>query len=370
MFLAEADIRERLASGSLRIDPALEDRHLGSFAIDLRLGTQFAKLPFARASGLVIDPARAHDVVPEARSLQTIELGESFQLPPGGAVLAVSLEFVYFPLDLAGFLFPRSSLERLGLSLATGIIDPGYQGKLTFHIRNGNSASFLLRPGQAIIRLCFAQLSRASSVSVASYAPSKSSLETSPSDAEIQTLKAALERAPQRVSDPSSPNTSLPARLAAVLAAEKATKGKLLEQLMEDIFGSVDGLRIMKRNARLRAEELDLVIKNDLMTGFWRLAGSPIIVECKNWAEKVGAPEISILLDKLQALSPDAKTGILVALNGITGDTYADAVLKVREARQRGRYIIVLDRNDLQEIAHGVSLSHIIEKKYDATILI
>ena len=128
--------------------------------------------------------------------------------------------------------------------------------------------------------------------------------------------------------------------------------------------------QILKRNARLRAEELDLVIKNDLTTGFWRLAGSPIIVECKNWAEKVGAPEISLLLDKLQAIGPDAKTGILVALNGITGNSYADAVLKVREARQRGRYILVLDHHDLQEIADGMSLTHVVEKKYGETILI
>ena len=284
--------------------------------------------------------------------------------------MGVSLEFVYLPADLAGFLFPQSALERLGLSLAAGSVEPGFQGRLSFLIRNSNPIGFVLRPGQLIIRLCLAQLSRASEYSVAPYASGKPPLEMSPDGDEIRNLKAALEPdAPRRVGYP-PPDRSLPERLAAVLAADKATKGKLLEQLMEDILGSIDGLQILKRNARLRAEELDLVIKNDLTTGFWRLAGSPIIVECKNWAEKVGAPEISLLLDKLQAIGPDAKTGILVALNGITGDSYADAVLKVREARQRGRYILVLDHHDLQKIADGMSLTHVVEKKYGETILI
>ena len=76
------------------------------------------------------------------------------------------------------------------------------------------------------------------------------------------------------------------------------------------------------------------------------------------------------MLEKLQALSPDAKTGILVALNGVTGTGYSDAILKIREARQRGRYVLILNGNDLQKIAEGASLSSIIEKKYDETILI
>jgi Restriction endonuclease len=100
------------------------------------------------------------------------------------------------------------------------------------------------------------------------------------------------------------------------------------------------------------------------------VAGSPIIVECKNWTEKVGAREIGVLLDKLHSVSPDAKAGILVAPNGITGDSYSDAVLKIREARQRGRYILVLDLKDLEDIAKGMSLSDVVQKKFDVTILI
>jgi len=370
VFLAEADIRARIANGGLRIDPSLDDRHLSSFAIDLRLGTQFLNLPFAGTAGIIIDPARAQDLVPEARSLQTVALGDRLELAPGAAVLGVSLEYVYLPSDLAGFLFPRSSLERLGLVLGAGSIDPGYQGKLTFLMRNNNTVSIVLRPGQPIIRLCLAQLSRPSRPLAARPALAKPSLGILPDDVALQTLKSTVDRYAGRGAVDATPDSTFSARLAVLLAAKGAAKGKLLEQLMADMFGAVDGLRIMKRNARVRAEELDLVIKSHIETGFWRIAGSPIIVECKNWAAKVGAREITLLLEKLQALSPDAKTGILVALNGITGNSYKDAVLKIREARQRGRYILVFDRHDLKEIAGGTSLDQMIEKKYDATILI
>jgi Restriction endonuclease len=189
-------------------------------------------------------------------------------------------------------------------------------------------------------------------------------------DAEIRLVKKALERdAPARSTKATSMAT-LSERIAAAEAKKDAKKGGMLEKVVEDIFSSLEGLRVVKRNARLRAEELDLIIQNDLHTGFWRVAGSPLIVECKNVRKRVGAAEISLLLDKLASVGPDAKTGIMVAMNGITGNPSRDAVLKIREARREGRYILVLDRSDLQEIAKGASLGTIIERKYNETILI
>jgi Holliday junction resolvase-like predicted endonuclease len=77
-------------------------------------------------------------------------------------------------------------------------------------------------------------------------------------------------------------------------------KGPLLEALMEELFAGVEGLSVVKRNARLRAEEIDLIVKNNLGNGFWQIAGSPILVECKNRSGKTGAREISVLVDKLR----------------------------------------------------------------------
>jgi Holliday junction resolvase-like predicted endonuclease len=182
-------------------------------------------------------------------------------------------------------------------------------GTLRYLLRNRNSVPILLYPGLRIARLCLAQLSHATS--------HKYSIRSIPFPAEIESLKATLEEAVQQRSSDAVSSQSLSRRLSEALTAKGTNKGKALEELMADLFTRLDGLHIIKRNARLAAEELDLIIKNDLTTGFWRIAGSPLIVECKNWSGKVGAREISVLVDKLQALSPDARAGILVALNGV-----------------------------------------------------
>jgi deoxycytidine triphosphate deaminase len=345
VFLSEQDIRDRLAKGDLGIDPRPDENQIGSFAIDLCLGTQFL-----------------HPSVTESHP-QTIAIGDSLSVAPGASVLAVTLEYVYLPLDLAGFLFPKSSWERVGLSLTPGTIDPGFRGKLTLVLHNTGLIPVLLHPGLRIVRLCLAHLSRPpTDAYMARFVPV---------EAEIASLKAKLSPATaQDAPTTATLNQSFSLRLSEALSAKGAVKGKALEESMEELFNSVPGLRIIKRNARLKAEELDLVIKNDLTTGFWRVAGSPLIVECKNWSGRVGAREISILIDKLHSLGPDAKAAILVSPNGVTGDSASDAVLKIREARQRGLYVIVLDCFDLEALVKGVPLAEVIECKYEAILLI
>jgi dCTP deaminase len=344
MSLSEPDIRARLAKGDLRIDPPPDDALLSALGIDLRLGTGFI-----RTSKLSSAP-------------EQIELGEKLTILPQEAILVSTLEYVYLPQDLAGLVFPRASLIRVGLFVATSRIDPGFQGKLTFSLHNGGSVPVVLRSGQSIAQLCFETLS-----DPVTSRPVRSSL---PLDAEIRSAKSALQKIEPRRAPSAAAAQSLRELWTRVLTTKGTAKGKVLEEFMDKLFTGLDGLSVLKRNARLRAEELDLVIMNSLDKGFWRLAGSPIIVECKNWSAKVGAREISVLIEKLQALSPDAKTGILVALSDITGRPNSNAVLKIREGRQRGRYILLLNRTDLEKIVNGEPLAQVIERKYVETLLI
>lgn len=143
-------------------------------------------------------------------------------------------------------------------------------------------------------------------------------------------------------------------------------RGKVLERLALQVFLTIKGLQVIRTNARLEAEELDVYLQNNIGQGFWKIAGSPIIVECKNWSEKVGAAVIGSLFDKLKSIGPDAKTAILVAPAGVT----ADALLKIREKRQHGLYILTLDDADLEEIANGTHAAQVIERKYHALLLI
>lgn len=59
-----------------------------------------------------------------------------------------------------------------------------------------------------------------------------------------------------------------------------------------------------------------------------------------------------------------------MAPNGVSGNFHSDGVLKIREKRQQGHYIILFDRQDLKEIAKGTHAAEVIERKYDALCLI
>ena len=148
------------------------------------------------------------------------------------------------------------------------------------------------------------------------------------------------------------------------IASGSNEKGKALEEFGSYIFASAKGVSIIKRDARLAAEEIDLIIRNNASIGFWRHAGPVIAVECKNWSSRVGAKEISVFAANLATLGPDAKTGILIAPNGISGDSYSDAVLKIREQRMAGKNILVIERADLESLANGEYLTDLLERKH------
>ncbi len=57
-------------------------------------------------------------------------------------------------------------------------------------------------------------------------------------------------------------------------------------------------------------------------------------------------------------------TGLLITLNGITGDKNKDARLLIREYRQKGIGIVVIENEDLLEMANGIHPSDKIREKY------
>src|SRR5229473_7462927 len=130
MFLGDLEIRQCLATGRLGIDPPPDESQLSAFAIELRLGTQFLKLPIGDQAMDALDPGRPWHMVPDRESLYAIELGDRVTISSGEVIMGTTLEYVHLPVDLAGFLFPKHALERVGLSLSTGTVDPGFQGRL------------------------------------------------------------------------------------------------------------------------------------------------------------------------------------------------------------------------------------------------
>ena len=344
MFLNDKQILQRLQKSELLIEPDPDELQIGPFTVDCRLGTQFFHLPSAHViQNGVFDPFEADtiDRLSFYSQLETVELGERIVIQPHSSLLGVTYELIQFPFDLAGFIFPRSSWERLGLTIVPSTISPGFKGKLTLSLHNHGNIPLALYPGIRIIQLAFAEIQSAiENTYVHKYRPA-----TEPQiskiylDSDIQKIKTIKAEKQKELFSKKTSATDLHNIITTVFEESGYKKGKALENLAVEIFESIKGLKIIKVNARLHAEELDLLLKNNIGVGFWRLAGSPIVVECKNWSQKVGAREISVLFDKLLSLGPKACTGILIAPNGVTGDSHSDAILKVREKKTtRKRY--------------------------------
>jgi len=140
-------------------------------------------------------------------------------------------------------------------------------------------------------------------------------------------------------------------------------KGDTFENLVAYLIAQIEGLEIVSRDARGKADEVDLVIYNDHTNihffGPWDWT---ILVECKNWQEPVGAQEIDSLLAKLRARG--LKHAFLIVRKGISGDEYHDAVLKILTIRSEGFRILVFSLADLQAVTSPAAFCELVKQKF------
>lgn len=155
VLLSDRDIRARLASGDLGLDP-LDVQMVQPSSVDVRLDRAFRlfdnhKYPF-------IDPAEDQ---PELTRLVEVGPDEAFILHPGEFVLGATYERITLPDDVAARLEGKSSLGRLGLLThsTAGFIDPGFSGHVTLELSNVSTLPIKLWPGMKIGQVCYFQLS-------------------------------------------------------------------------------------------------------------------------------------------------------------------------------------------------------------------
>ena len=162
--LTKQEILERVRKGDIAFRPGLDSFQLQSHAVDLRLGFTFLipkvwRMTEKGREALSIDPLRDHG--PEYFDIVELEQGQTFDLLPEEYVLVSSFETIKVPNDLMAILYPRSSVNRKGLSVdLTGIIDSGYEGPLTLPIRNNTRSQVIeLHPGERFCQVVFEALS-------------------------------------------------------------------------------------------------------------------------------------------------------------------------------------------------------------------
>ena len=145
-----------------------------------------------------------------------------------------------------------------------------------------------------------------------------------------------------------------------VLNAKSADeKGKTLENLAKYLFEKINGLKIIQTRLRLEAEEIDLILSNSAFINW----GDPIIIECKNWTKPVPKNDVVAFIDKVETVG--AITGVLIAMNGVTGNEYKDAYLKIREALSKKKIrILVITWEELDKVNTGDEWVNLLKSRY------
>lgn len=155
MILSDRDIRSRLETGELTIEP-LDPDAIQPSSVDVRVADRFRV--FANHRYPYIDVRLPMDDLTEVVKASH---DEPFILHPGEFVLGFTLEQLTLPHDLAARMDGKSSLGRLGLLIhsTAGVVDPGWQGHLTLELSNVANLPITIYPGMRIGQLCFFEMS-------------------------------------------------------------------------------------------------------------------------------------------------------------------------------------------------------------------
>ncbi len=160
MILTRHAIINLMETGKLSFTPELDQFQNQPHAVDLRLGTVF----YIPKIWKMTDKGREIITVDVTESagdnLEKIELkpGQYFDLAPGESIIASTLEKIELNApNIMGVLYPRSSINRRGLSVdLTGIIDAFYAGHLMIPILNKTAHQVIrIYPGERICQILF-----------------------------------------------------------------------------------------------------------------------------------------------------------------------------------------------------------------------
>ena len=155
MILSDRDLRQRLADGSIGIEPLDQpELQIQPASIDLRLDTTFVVYRLPQVA--CIDPRDPHSVEETTeRVVTTPETG--FVLQAGAFALGSTYERVRVPADLVARVEGRSSIGRLAVVVhaTAGFIDPGFEGQITLELANLGRVPVRLYPGMRISQIVF-----------------------------------------------------------------------------------------------------------------------------------------------------------------------------------------------------------------------
>lgn len=155
MFLSDRTMRDEIERGRIRVEPLAEGAIQPS-SIDLRLGNKMRVFRNNHISHIDLrqDTAALTEVI-------EMKPGQPFFLRPLEFALGVTLERISVPNDLVARLDGKSSLGRVGLLIhaTAGLVDPGWEGRLTLELMNLAPFPITLFAGMKIGQISFEVMS-------------------------------------------------------------------------------------------------------------------------------------------------------------------------------------------------------------------
>jgi DNA-binding response OmpR family regulator len=147
---------------------------------------------------------------------------------------------------------------------------------------------------------------------------------------------------------------------------DPAKRGNALEVVCQLLFSSIPGFTVIGRRIRSSAEELDLLLRNESIEPFWLHFGTYILFECKAWKKrKPGRDELDAIMRKMERRGQKCDLAFFVSFNGVASTVIKETRSSIRE----GKHIVILDKNDIENLISSSGRSELLKKLVENTIL-
>lgn len=97
---------------------------------------------------------------PNIKTVQTYTKGirKVIKIKPGDFFLVKTIEKINLPVNLSATIIPRTTTFRSGLFIRTGPVQPGYQGELTFGLKNEGTVTVTIEMGARFVHILFQEV--------------------------------------------------------------------------------------------------------------------------------------------------------------------------------------------------------------------
>jgi dCTP deaminase len=87
-----------------------------------------------------------------------VRVAETIVVPPGGFLLASTIEKFNMPNDLLAIVHDKSTWARRGVCVQNTVIEPGWRGFLTLELSNHSTTAVSITYGDPIAQIIFSRL--------------------------------------------------------------------------------------------------------------------------------------------------------------------------------------------------------------------